>query len=67
MAGIRRREARGTRPSLGATIYASRFAANALRGVHNFRNRGGSAGTSVSTIVRLQKPSEPDFSADAVN
>ncbi|KAJ4813780.1 cyclic nucleotide-gated channel 6 [Rhynchospora pubera] len=63
----RREEARGSRPSLGATIYASRFAANALRGVHNFRNRGGGASSNASTIVRLQKPPEPDFSVDAVN
>ena len=46
--------------SLGATILASRFAANALRGVH--RNRL-SRGTSV--LVKPPKPPEPDFSADA--
>ncbi|XP_078150948.1 putative cyclic nucleotide-gated ion channel 6 [Carex rostrata] len=68
MASIRKKEeTRGARPSLGATIYASRFAANAMRGVHNFRNRGGGSGTSASTIVRLQKPPEPDFSVDSVN
>lgn len=46
--------------SFGATLLASRFAANALRGVH--RNRL-SRGTSV--LVKPPKPPEPDFSADA--
>lgn len=44
--------------SFGATIYASRFAANALRAVHRMRNR------SVMEMVKLQKPPEPDFMAD---
>lgn len=44
--------------SLGATIYASRFAANALRGVHRTRSN------SVKGLVALQKPPEPDFAAD---
>ncbi|OAY62606.1 putative cyclic nucleotide-gated ion channel 6 [Ananas comosus] len=44
--------------SFGATIYASRFAANALRGVHRMRNR------SVMEMVKLQKPPEPDFTAE---
>ncbi|MQM03513.1 hypothetical protein Taro_036293 [Colocasia esculenta] len=44
--------------SLGATIYASRFAANALRGVHRLRSK------STRELVKLQKPPEPDFSAD---
>nr|AHN53203.1 cyclic nucleotide-gated ion channel 5 [Cocos nucifera] len=44
--------------SLGATIYASRFATNALRGVHKLRSK------SVRELVKLQKPPEPDFAAD---
>ena len=39
---------------LGATILASRFAANALRG-HRLRN------PSAGGLVKLQKPPEPDF------
>lgn len=50
---------RGGSYSLGATILASRFAANALRGVH--RNR---ITKSARELVKLQKPPEPDFSAD---
>ncbi|XP_058206985.1 probable cyclic nucleotide-gated ion channel 5 isoform X2 [Rhododendron vialii] len=46
--------------SLGATFLASRFAANALRGVHRNRNL-----KSARDLVKLQKPPEPDFSADA--
>ncbi|OWM69563.1 putative cyclic nucleotide-gated ion channel 8 [Punica granatum] len=42
-------------PSFGATILASRFAANALRG-HRMRNLKSS-----TSLVKLQKPSEPDF------
>ncbi|XP_010251498.1 PREDICTED: probable cyclic nucleotide-gated ion channel 5 isoform X2 [Nelumbo nucifera] len=45
--------------SLGATIFASRFAANAMRGVHRLRNSKGTR-----ELVKLQKPPEPDFSAD---
>ncbi|XP_073004348.1 probable cyclic nucleotide-gated ion channel 6 [Typha latifolia] len=44
--------------SLGAAIYASRFAANALRGVHRLRDR-----RSAREILKLQKPPEPDFTA----
>ncbi|XP_017247714.2 probable cyclic nucleotide-gated ion channel 5 isoform X2 [Daucus carota subsp. sativus] len=46
--------------SLGATFLASRFAANALRGVHRNRNL-----KSARELVKLQKPSEPDFTAEA--
>lgn len=55
-------ETDGTRSnvSLGATFLASRFAANALRGVH--RNRNAKA---PRVLVKLQKPPEPDFTADA--
>uniref|UniRef100_A0A5B7BNA1 Cyclic nucleotide-binding domain-containing protein n=1 Tax=Davidia involucrata TaxID=16924 RepID=A0A5B7BNA1_DAVIN len=44
--------------SFGATILASRFAVNALRGVHRLRS------SSTRGLVKLQKPSEPDFAAD---
>ncbi|KAK9139397.1 hypothetical protein Scep_009078 [Stephania cephalantha] len=49
---------RSSSSSLGATIYASRFAANAMRGVHRLRNK------STRELVKLQKPPEPDFSID---
>jgi cyclic nucleotide gated channel len=52
------RQSSSSGPSLGATIYASRFAANALRGVHRLRNK------AVPTIVRLPKPPEPDFGVE---
>ncbi|KAK8513570.1 hypothetical protein V6N12_052748 [Hibiscus sabdariffa] len=45
--------------SLGATFLASRFAANALRGIHRNRNA-----KSAKDLVKLQKPPEPDFTAD---
>lgn len=42
--------------SLAATVFATRFATNALRGIHKFRN------TKSSNIsLKLQKPAEPDF------
>ncbi|RWR97125.1 LOW QUALITY PROTEIN: putative cyclic nucleotide-gated ion channel 5 [Cinnamomum micranthum f. kanehirae] len=47
---------RGSTASLGATIYASRFAANALRGVHRLQNM-----RSARELVTMQKPTEPDF------
>ncbi|GER27773.1 cyclic nucleotide gated channel 5 [Striga asiatica] len=42
--------------SIGATFLVSRFAANALRGVHRNRNL-----KSTRELVKLQKPPEPDF------
>ncbi|XP_059453238.1 probable cyclic nucleotide-gated ion channel 5 [Corylus avellana] len=45
--------------SLGATFLASRFAANALRGVH--RNR---LAKTARELVKLQKPPEPDFAVE---
>lgn len=45
--------------SIGATFLASRFAANALRGVHKNRNL-----KSARELMKLQKPPEPDFSED---
>ncbi|CAA2996920.1 putative cyclic nucleotide-gated ion channel 8 [Olea europaea var. sylvestris] len=49
----------GTSSSFGATMLASRFAANAMRGVHRLRK-------STSTrLMNLPKPPEPDFESDA--
>ncbi|KAK9715916.1 hypothetical protein RND81_06G198500 [Saponaria officinalis] len=48
--------------SLGATLLASRFAGKALRNVHLSRL---SKGASARDLVKLPKPPEPDFSADA--
>ncbi|XP_074282254.1 putative cyclic nucleotide-gated ion channel 5 [Silene latifolia] len=48
--------------SLGATLLASRFAGKALRGVHRSRL---SKGVCARDLVKLPKPPEPDFSADA--
>ncbi|XP_060171768.1 probable cyclic nucleotide-gated ion channel 5 [Lycium barbarum] len=50
----------GATYSIRATFLASKFAANALRGVHRNRNL-----KSARELVKLQKPPEPDFSADA--
>ncbi|KAK0598527.1 hypothetical protein LWI29_035595 [Acer saccharum] len=50
--------ASGSSPSLGATIYASRFAANA-------RNSTQKAGITEQVLpILLQKPAEPDLSAE---
>lgn len=50
----------GTSSSFGATMLASKFAANALRGVHRLRSTRSSRG-----LMNLPKPPEPDFgSAD---
>eukprot|EP00252_Welwitschia_mirabilis_P026390 TRINITY_DN8669_c0_g1_i1.p1 TRINITY_DN8669_c0_g1~~TRINITY_DN8669_c0_g1_i1.p1 ORF type:complete len:249 (+),score=42.34 TRINITY_DN8669_c0_g1_i1:65-748(+) len=51
-------------PSLGATLYVSRFATNALRGVQRMRNLKMSESSTSLPLLKLQKPSEPDFSAD---
>ena len=45
--------------SIGATFLATRFAANALRGVHRNRNA-----KTARELMKLQKPPEPDFSAE---
>lgn len=50
--------------SLGATLLASRFAANALRGVHRNRLSKLSGAASARDLVKLPKPPEPDFTAD---
>ncbi|MCO5576389.1 hypothetical protein L7F22_030199 [Adiantum nelumboides] len=46
--------------SLGAALFASRFAANAMRGVHRLRALNAVEETRPS--LKLQKPSEPHFS-----
>ncbi|GFZ02414.1 NB-ARC domain-containing disease resistance protein [Actinidia rufa] len=46
--------------SVPATFLASRFAGNALRGVHRNRSLG-----NARDLVKLQKPPEPDFTAEA--
>lgn len=51
--------ASGISSSLGATLLASKFAARTLRGVH--RNR---LAKTARELVKLQKPPEPDFTAD---
>ena len=56
--GVRANAAGGTY-SLGAAFLASRFAANALRGVHRNRNA-----KTARELVKLQKPPEPDFTAE---
>ncbi|KAL2479041.1 putative cyclic nucleotide-gated ion channel 9 [Forsythia ovata] len=45
----------GTSSSFGATMLASRFAANALRGVQRLRK------SSSTRLMNLPKPPEPDF------
>ncbi|OMO50055.1 cyclic nucleotide-gated ion channel 1 [Corchorus olitorius] len=53
----------GSSPSLGATIYASRFAANALRALRRNKTRKARVAERVPPIL-LQKPAEPDFTAE---
>ncbi|KAK2654139.1 hypothetical protein Ddye_013995 [Dipteronia dyeriana] len=53
----------GSFPSLGATIYASQFAANALRAIR--RNSTQKAGIPERVLpILLQKPTEPDISVE---
>ncbi|KAG4929771.1 hypothetical protein JHK85_047296 [Glycine max] len=52
----------GSSYSFGAALLASKFAAHTLRGVH--RNR---LAKTARELVKLQKPPEPDFSADDAN
>lgn len=54
-------EGGGSVASIRATFLASKFAANALRKVHKNRSI---AAKSTEELVKFQKPSEPDFSAD---
>ncbi|KAF3499373.1 hypothetical protein F2Q69_00043471 [Brassica cretica] len=59
------KEACGSSPSFGATMYASRFAANILRTIR----RSGSVRKPrmlerMPPMLLLQKPAEPDFNSD---
>ncbi|RWR93269.1 cyclic nucleotide-gated ion channel 1 [Cinnamomum micranthum f. kanehirae] len=53
----------GSSPSLGATIYASRFAANALRALRRNGTRKTRLPERLPPML-LQKPPEPDFNVD---
>ncbi|GAB4826260.1 Cyclic nucleotide-gated ion channel 1 [Ancistrocladus abbreviatus] len=53
----------GSSPSLGATIYASRFLANALRSIRRNVSRKARSPERLPPML-LQKPAEPDFSAE---
>lgn len=50
----------GSSPSFGATIYVSRFAANALRNLRQNSPRNARIPPR-SPLLSLQKPTEPDF------
>ncbi|KAL2318320.1 hypothetical protein Fmac_032196 [Flemingia macrophylla] len=56
-------KASGSSPSLGATIYASRFAANALRLLRRNGTKKGKVPERLPLMLP-QKPAEPDFTAD---
>ncbi|XP_044506165.1 cyclic nucleotide-gated ion channel 1-like [Mangifera indica] len=56
-------KASGNSPSLGATIYASRFAANLLRAIRRNGTRKARVPERVPPML-LQKPAEPDFTAE---
>ncbi|KAK4571308.1 hypothetical protein RGQ29_029921 [Quercus rubra] len=53
----------GSSPSLGATIYASRFAANILRTLRRNSTRKARVPERVPPML-LQKPAEPDFTSE---
>lgn len=53
----------GSSPSLGATIYASRFAANVLRAIRKNGSRKPRVPERLPPMM-LQKPTEPDFTAE---
>ncbi|WZZ12874.1 hypothetical protein YC2023_105963 [Brassica napus] len=53
-------EGEGPVASIRATFLASKFAANALHKIHQNRI----AAKPTKELVKFQKPSEPDFSAD---
>uniref|UniRef100_A0A6N2M2H0 Cyclic nucleotide-binding domain-containing protein n=2 Tax=Salix TaxID=40685 RepID=A0A6N2M2H0_SALVM len=57
--GNRRNMSGGGSYSIGATFLATKFAANALRGIHRNRNA-----KTARELVKLQKPPEPDFTAE---
>ncbi|KAK4266988.1 hypothetical protein QN277_023837 [Acacia crassicarpa] len=51
-------------PSLGSTIYASRFAANALRNLRQHREQNNRLSPRLLPLLP-QKPSEPDFTSQS--
>lgn len=53
----------GSSPSLGATIYASRFAANILRTIRRTSSRKARIPERIPPML-LQKPAEPDFTSE---
>ncbi|XP_071937356.1 cyclic nucleotide-gated ion channel 1 isoform X3 [Coffea arabica] len=53
----------GNSPSLAATIYASKFAANALRALRRNHPRTAKVSPVLPSLL-LQKPAEPDFNAE---
>ncbi|XP_022158033.1 cyclic nucleotide-gated ion channel 1 [Momordica charantia] len=53
----------GSSPSLGATIYASRFAANILRTIRRTSSRKARIPERIPPLL-LQKPAEPDFTSE---
>lgn len=58
------KEACGSSPSLGATIYASRFAANILRTIRRSGSVRKPRMPERMPPMLLQKPAEPDFNSD---
>ena len=48
----------GSSSSMGAAFLVTKFAASALRTIHRNRN------TRIRELVKLQKPPEPDFTAE---
>ncbi|KAL0309335.1 UNVERIFIED_CONTAM: Cyclic nucleotide-gated ion channel 1 [Sesamum radiatum] len=57
------KEGSGSSPSLAATIYASRFATNMLRNLQRNQPHNTIASPNLPPLD-LQKPAEPDFSAE---
>ncbi|XP_022757541.1 putative cyclic nucleotide-gated ion channel 13 [Durio zibethinus] len=53
----------GISPSLGATLYASKFAANALRTLRNSNSQSSILPQRLPPLLP-QKPAEPDFTAE---
>ncbi|XP_062088937.1 cyclic nucleotide-gated ion channel 1-like [Humulus lupulus] len=53
----------GSTPSLGATIYASRFAANALKGLRQSDVCSSRPTQRLMPLLPHHKPAEPDFTA----
>lgn len=53
----------GNSPSLGATIYASKFAVNALRLLRRNNSVNVRMPQRLPAILHLRKPTEPDFAS----